>query len=367
MFLRVNKHSDVNKMNMQNLSVVFTPAIFHDHNNAEVPGEWRCDSVFEDLVTHHHTLFISAENKPKQSPSRPPPGPTPIAIPSSTSLNNSGGMLLTAPLHPSALGGNPEPAAASVYENAYPASWKDGTPRPPPPSASTLQRSLSLTPNRRNVQPSPFQPPHHQPSPLRTASSKHQLEIDTGVKEQQQPPQIPPLPELTSQQQTISSALPSNTTADENQTSVASTLIGMAALSGTIDDTMIGCGLRGLGQHTEQSPATSPTDDFQSKRTSKGVIPPRQDSLRQQLAHQQIMGGPPPPIITTTPIPKPSRPSPSGPQTPTLSTTAEHVPFSAQIITTTTTDDNGNGKSKPANEKQQIPPSATTELSSTKS
>lgn len=345
---------------MQNLSVVFTPAIFHDHNNAEVPGEWRCDSVFEDLITHHKTLFISAENKPKQSTSRPPPGPTPITIPSSASLNTSGGMLLTAPLHPSSLGASPEPSASSGYENTYPTSWKDGTPRPPPPSASALHRSVSLTPNRRNIQPSPFQPPPLQPSPLRTASSKHQLEIDTSNK--QQPPQIPPLPELTSQQQTPSSA-PSNTTTDENQASVASTLIGMAALSGAIDDTMIGGGLRGLNQHTEQSPVTSPTDEFQSKRTSKGVIPPRQDSLRQQLAHQQMMGGPPPPIITTTPIPKPSRPSPSGPQTPTLSTTADHVPFSAQIITTN--DDNGNSSNKQTEEKQQLP--STAELSSTQS
>ncbi|KAG2219113.1 hypothetical protein INT45_009780 [Circinella minor] len=58
---RVTNHSESNKMNVQNLALIFTPAIFHDHNNAENPGEWCNDKVFSDLITHHHTLFASVE------------------------------------------------------------------------------------------------------------------------------------------------------------------------------------------------------------------------------------------------------------------------------------------------------------------
>lgn len=44
-------------MNMQNLEVIFTPAIFHDHNQAEVPGEWCSDKVLPDLIFNHEKLF----------------------------------------------------------------------------------------------------------------------------------------------------------------------------------------------------------------------------------------------------------------------------------------------------------------------
>ncbi|KAI9498379.1 hypothetical protein BDB00DRAFT_968762, partial [Zychaea mexicana] len=58
---KVNAQSQVNKMNLQNLSLIFTPAIFHDHNHAEIPGEWRTDCVFEDMMTYYEPLFANAE------------------------------------------------------------------------------------------------------------------------------------------------------------------------------------------------------------------------------------------------------------------------------------------------------------------
>lgn len=59
-------YSQVNKMTIKNLSVIFTPALFHDHNQAETcTGEWYCDKVLEDLVLQHQTLFIRAENQIK--------------------------------------------------------------------------------------------------------------------------------------------------------------------------------------------------------------------------------------------------------------------------------------------------------------
>ncbi|KAI9499109.1 hypothetical protein BDB00DRAFT_866603 [Zychaea mexicana] len=59
---QVTSYAEANKMNVQNLALIFTPAIFHDHNNAENPGEWCNDKVFSDLITHHHTLFVTVES-----------------------------------------------------------------------------------------------------------------------------------------------------------------------------------------------------------------------------------------------------------------------------------------------------------------
>lgn len=58
---RVERNAKLNKMNMKNLSVIFTPALFHDHNQAENAGEWVTDKVFEDLIFHHEIVFRNAE------------------------------------------------------------------------------------------------------------------------------------------------------------------------------------------------------------------------------------------------------------------------------------------------------------------
>lgn len=55
-------------MNLQNLSYMFTPAIFHDHNQADHPGEWQSDLVFEDLVLHHDVVFAPIGRKQIQQP-----------------------------------------------------------------------------------------------------------------------------------------------------------------------------------------------------------------------------------------------------------------------------------------------------------
>lgn len=63
---RVEGCSHVNKMTMKNLSVIFTPALFHDHNQAENNGEWYSDKVLEDLILQHETLFENAERQQQQ-------------------------------------------------------------------------------------------------------------------------------------------------------------------------------------------------------------------------------------------------------------------------------------------------------------
>ncbi|CAM0137612.1 hypothetical protein VKS41_003082 [Umbelopsis sp. WA50703] len=58
---KVAANSDTNKMNIQNLSLIFTPAIFHDHNQAQNPGEWFSDCVLEDLILHQEKLFSTVD------------------------------------------------------------------------------------------------------------------------------------------------------------------------------------------------------------------------------------------------------------------------------------------------------------------
>lgn len=49
-------------MSAQNISLVFTPALFHDHNQAQrSPGEWYNDCVIEDLVMNCETLFADKD------------------------------------------------------------------------------------------------------------------------------------------------------------------------------------------------------------------------------------------------------------------------------------------------------------------
>lgn len=59
----MESNSNLNKMTIKNLSVLFTPALFHDHNQADNTGEWYSDKVLEDLIIHHETLFINVENQ----------------------------------------------------------------------------------------------------------------------------------------------------------------------------------------------------------------------------------------------------------------------------------------------------------------
>lgn len=50
-------------MTIKNLSVIFTPALFHDHNQVENAGEWYSDIVLQDLIQQHETLFLNSKNQ----------------------------------------------------------------------------------------------------------------------------------------------------------------------------------------------------------------------------------------------------------------------------------------------------------------
>ncbi|KAG1221646.1 hypothetical protein G6F62_008993 [Rhizopus arrhizus] len=66
----VNSNSQINKMNIQNLALIFTPVIFHDFNQTEetTTGDWSPEDLFEDMILHHERLFpISEENARKMN------------------------------------------------------------------------------------------------------------------------------------------------------------------------------------------------------------------------------------------------------------------------------------------------------------
>lgn len=59
-------------MTIKNLSVIFTPALFHDHNQVENAGEWYSDIVLQDLIQQYESLFsktVCQQKNPFDSPS----------------------------------------------------------------------------------------------------------------------------------------------------------------------------------------------------------------------------------------------------------------------------------------------------------
>lgn len=60
---RINEFSHVNKMHIQNLGVIFKPAIFHDFKQLDEGVMVVCpDELFEDLIINHAALFHNAES-----------------------------------------------------------------------------------------------------------------------------------------------------------------------------------------------------------------------------------------------------------------------------------------------------------------
>ncbi|KAI7881960.1 RhoGAP-domain-containing protein [Lichtheimia hyalospora FSU 10163] len=458
----VNKHSNVNKMNIQNLSVVFTPAIFHDHNNSGVPGEWHTDCVFEDMLLYHEPLFHNAEIESQNNSAANITANRAVQSPSSQAAQTPGGgnknMLLTAPLYPgnltgqsdyrptgqqhdphhhmpprvqevpqqqrsTSLGVSPMPANQAKYTNPQHQHQHHA---PPPHYQPQLQMQSQQTPpfpqqaqsqyqkqQHQNTPPQPPQIPQIQtpshPSPQ--SSSTPATQSQTAPSSSNKPPQLPqiqtdihrePSPATptvdvkkneslattsssshlpTTTKPTRSSSYQSPTSPDDER-SDAATWIGMAAMSGALEqhNTTSG-GSQNAPSHSEKPPVittttigstegdvaatsspVSPTESGSNKTSpamtkgttatsgggsgTGGVVPPRQDSLRLQVAQQQVsqqqQQSQPPPIVTSSPHPavsnnnkQRSRPSPTGPQTPTIAmsvSVADHLPSSAVIV-----------------------------------
>lgn len=194
-------------MHLQNLSVIFTPAIFHDFNQAENPGEWCIDKVFEDLILHHKKLFAEAEaekrameeakNKQQQrqtiiSPANKPLASLPPAQPPDSATASV--------------------ASSTVYEQQEPSSVRDSTDMYKLQRKTSLLRKDSLRrpiPSRkdslrRQQQPMPEQQPSSQ-LPTNPSSSIPSVPIKpiTGSPDSPPPSTItvanpisePPLPD----------------------------------------------------------------------------------------------------------------------------------------------------------------------------
>lgn len=66
---RVNANSHINKMNIPNLAMIFTPVIFQDFNQTEetMAVEWSPDDLFEDLILYYEVLFPKAEEMARKN------------------------------------------------------------------------------------------------------------------------------------------------------------------------------------------------------------------------------------------------------------------------------------------------------------
>ncbi|KAL4214914.1 RhoGAP-domain-containing protein [Rhizopus microsporus] len=167
----VNSNNHINKMNIQNLSLIFTPVIFHDFNQADetTAGDWSPEDLFEDLILYHEVLFPVAEenarklNEPKlqkalkgESPysqfsqsnllyiSNPPTATVPVTTPKN--------MLLTQPMSPPILSSDPS-------GNKYPESTNNNH---YPPKLTTIIGTSPATYQQRLASLSSIDPQAHQ-------------------------------------------------------------------------------------------------------------------------------------------------------------------------------------------------------------
>ncbi|CEI99981.1 hypothetical protein RMCBS344292_14051 [Rhizopus microsporus] len=158
-------------MNIQNLSLIFTPVIFHDFNQADetTAGDWSPEDLFEDLILYHEVLFPVAEenarklNEPKlqkalkgESPysqfsqsnllyiSNPPTATVPVTTPKN--------MLLTQPMSPPILSNDPS-------GNRYPESTNNNH---YPPKLTTIIGTSPATYQQRLASLSSIDPQAHQ-------------------------------------------------------------------------------------------------------------------------------------------------------------------------------------------------------------
>lgn len=53
---KIEARSEINRMGIKNLTLMFTPALFHDQNQADNSQDWYALKILQDLVKHHDTL-----------------------------------------------------------------------------------------------------------------------------------------------------------------------------------------------------------------------------------------------------------------------------------------------------------------------
>ncbi|CAO3594059.1 unnamed protein product [Absidia cylindrospora] len=319
---KVHAHSDINKMNIQNLSYMFTPAIFHDHNQAEQPGEWRSDLVFEDLVFHHDVVFapiarkqLQLQNQQQQSAQQQQQQqqrqsqnmaspPTPLARGQSSDFND--------PHSPSDPASGPAVPVKSTSTNA------------------TKSRSRSSTLTQVTQPPMP---------PLSSKSSAAQSNLPPPLPSSSSPSATTPL--SATPQSDLAVALPPMAKMHSFTLPSVSDLVSATETTGTISSKTHSTPSTPTIEHTSgDSPSSSPvpattpssatgssaettprTQGLLRKATlkAKSAIPPRQQSLRSKqgrppgtTAQTASASTPASAPANETPSPLPSSPSTAG-------------------------------------------------------
>ncbi|KAL9556244.1 hypothetical protein MBANPS3_001969 [Mucor bainieri] len=295
---KVNASSQINKMNIPNLALIFTPVIFHDFNQTEEGlGDWSPDDLFEDLILHYEMLFPKAEevarrnNEPKLQQALN--GKSPYSqfsqsnllylsntVLSSTPITSNNAMLLTQPMAPppminsnsgSGSPGGPLVAADQQFNNPYPPNLTTiiGT-APPGNSASSHQRMASLPQQHQQV-PQQSAPPYSArpvmtPDQSRIVPPRYQSE-GTSYQQQQQQQQIPP-PATQQQQDPYMNRSISDNTIMQRGSSMAN-----------------------AEEHSTQSPLPDlKRSSHQFAKGASSAVPPRHDSLRKINARYQSDG-----------------------------------------------------------------------------
>lgn len=279
---RVNAHSELNKMNLQNLSYMFTPAIFHDHNQAEHPGEWRSDLVFEDLVLHHDFVFApiprQQQQKDAQQRQRLSQLPQDATSPSTPLVHGQLNNLKDSIAAPDLESGPVTPSKSTNSTPSVKSRSRSSTLSQsiPPPTMST-SASVACLPNPVVDQPIQF--------PLLPSSSEAQPNPSIAT------PQPPPLPKMHSFNIPLSTkdsaSRPALETVDMNKTHSSPSTP--------------------LTEQTQQRiQLDSPSPPSETPKSQGGIlrratlkarnaIPPRQQSLRSKHGRPSVAGATAPP------------------------------------------------------------------------
>ncbi|CAO3593128.1 unnamed protein product [Absidia cylindrospora] len=273
----VNANSQTNKMNLQNLSVIFTPAIFHDFNQAEHPGEWHADTVFEDLITYYDALFANAEIQSRAKAGPQPPitiktTPSDYAPPppSATATSAAPHLLLTAPM------GAPPPHMIMANDTPTTPTGNRSA------SLAALTRSGSLRPSRSHSGSTAQVPTH---------TNDHQQQ------QQQAPPDTPTYQYHQQQQQQQHYPYQQNKPLDHASVAHPSSAINnypppklqMHHLTIQTDSSRWHPG--GNSDDDDDAPRSSPASGGGGGVSSGNkYVPPRQDSLR-TMKHGGSGGG----------------------------------------------------------------------------
>ncbi|GAN09377.1 rhoGAP-domain-containing protein [Mucor ambiguus] len=297
---KVNASSQINKMNIPNLALIFTPVIFHDFNQTEEGvGDWSPDDLFEDLILHYEMLFPKAEevarrnNEPKLQQALNGKSPysqfsqSNLLYLSNTVLNNTpvtsnNNMLLTQPMAPppvinsnsgSNSPGGPLVATDQQFNSPYPPKLTTIIGTAPPGNRTSSHQRMASLPQQQQQQQVPQQsaPPYSArpvmtPDQSRIVPPRYQSEGASYQQQQQQPTQQIPPPQ---QQQD-------------------------PYMNRSISDNTImqrGSSMANAEEHSTQSPL--PDLKRSSHHFVKGAsstVPPRHDSLRKINARYQSDG-----------------------------------------------------------------------------